>query len=81
MVPRFPWVYLAATYVGRDTDKLREEILGYWNQSLDQLVPLRGGAVAFNDLLRELMLSVVSMQWVDWRVADTGANITYNGTL
>ncbi len=69
MVPRFPWVHLAATYVPREREKLREEISAYWNQSLDQLVPLRGGAAAFNDLLRELMLSVVSMQWVDYLTA------------
>ncbi len=69
MVPRFPWVHLAATYIPRDRDKLRDEILEYWNQSLDQLVPLRGGAEPFNDLLRELMLSVVSMQWVDYLTA------------
>jgi preprotein translocase subunit SecA len=72
MVPRFPWVHLAATHVGKDSDKLRDEILQYWNQSLDQLVPLRGGAAAFNDLLRELMLSVVSMQWVDYLTAIEG---------
>jgi hypothetical protein len=72
MVPRFPWVHLAATHVGKDSDKLREEILQYWKQSLDQLVPLRGGAAAFNDLLRELMLSVVSMQWVDYLTAIEG---------
>jgi hypothetical protein len=72
MVPRFPWVHLAATHVGKDTDKLREEILEYWKQSLDQLVPLRGGAASFNDLLRELMLSVVSMQWVDYLTAIEG---------
>ena len=72
MVPRFPWVHLAATYVGKDTDKLREEILEYWKQSLDQLVPLRGGAAAFNDLLRELMLSIVSSQWVDYLTAIEG---------
>lgn len=69
LVPRFPWVHLAATYVPRDREKLREEILEYWNQSLEQLVPLRGGVEAFNDLLRELMLSVVSMQWVDYLTA------------
>jgi len=69
LVPRFPWVHLAATYVSRDRDTLREEISEYWNQSLDQLVPLRGGVEAFNDLLRELMLSVVSMQWVDYLTA------------
>jgi preprotein translocase subunit SecA len=72
MVPRFPWVHLAATHVGKDSDKLREEILEYWKQSLDQLAPLRGGAAAFNDLLRELMLSVVSMQWVDYLTAIEG---------
>jgi preprotein translocase subunit SecA len=72
MVPRFPWVHLAATYVGKDTDKLREEILEYWKQSLDQLVPLRGGAAAFSDLLRELMLSIVSSQWVDYLTAIEG---------
>jgi preprotein translocase subunit SecA len=67
MVPRFPWVHLAATHVNQsDTDALRDEILQYWNQSLDQLVPLRGGAAAFNDLLRELMLSVVTNLWVDY---------------
>ncbi|MBM3127306.1 MAG: hypothetical protein FJ009_01575 [Chloroflexi bacterium] len=69
MVPRFSWVHLAATRVGKDGEKLREEILEYWKQSLDQLAPLRGGAAAFNDLLRELMLSVVSMQWVDYLTA------------
>jgi preprotein translocase subunit SecA len=72
MVPRFPWVHLAATHVNKDSEKLREEILEYWNQSLDQLAPLRGGAAAFNDLLRELMLSVVSMQWVDYLTAIEG---------
>jgi len=69
LVPRFPWVHLAATYVPRDRTRLRDEIVEYWNQSLDQLVPLRGGVEAFNDLLRELMLSVVSMQWVDYLTA------------
>lgn len=69
LVPRFPWVHLAATYVPRERDKLREEIIEYWNQSLEQLVPLRGGVEAFNDLLRELMLTVVSVQWVDYLTA------------
>jgi preprotein translocase subunit SecA len=46
--------------------------LEYWKQSLDQLVPLRGGAAAFSDLLRELMLSVVSSQWVDYLTAIEG---------
>jgi len=69
MVPRFPWVHLAATHIQSDTDALRGEILQYWNQSLDLLEPLRGGAAAFNDLLRELMLSIVSTQWVDYLTA------------
>ncbi|MCX7840530.1 MAG: SEC-C metal-binding domain-containing protein, partial [Anaerolineae bacterium] len=69
LVPRFPWVHLAATYVPSDREKLREEIVEYWNQSLEQLVPLRGGVEAFNDLLRELMLTIVSVQWVDYLTA------------
>jgi len=69
MVPRFPWVHLAATYVSKDNETLRDEIREYWTQSMEQLEPLRGGTAAFNDLLRELMLSVVSMQWVDYLTA------------
>ena len=66
-VPRFPWVHFAAEKIeGLSQDELRDEILAYWNQSLDQLEPLRGGAQAFNDLLRELMLSVVTNLWVDY---------------
>ncbi|HEX9077162.1 MAG TPA: SEC-C metal-binding domain-containing protein, partial [Anaerolineae bacterium] len=67
MIPRFTWVHLAAQKIkGMPQDQLREEILAYWNQSLDLLEPLRGGAQAFNDLLRELMLSIVTNLWVDY---------------
>jgi preprotein translocase subunit SecA len=70
LVPRFPWVHLAATKINTaDRDALRGEILTYWNESLDRLEPLRGGAAIFNDLLRELMLSVVTTQWVDYLTA------------
>ena len=70
LIPRFSWVHLAATQIKKsETDELRAEILKYWQQSLEQLEPLRGGAAAFNDLLRELMLSVVSNQWVDYLTA------------
>ena len=67
MVPRFPWVHLAATKVNiQDRDILRGDILAYWNKSLEQLELIRGGVENFNDLLRELMLSVVTNQWVDY---------------
>ncbi len=67
LVPRFPWVHLAAEKIeGESQEALRERIVAYWNQSLDQLQVLRGGAAAFNDLLRELMLSVVTNLWVDY---------------
>ncbi len=70
LVPRFPWVHLAATQLKQfDNDALRGEILAYWNQSLEALEPLRGGAAPFNDLLRELMLSVVTNLWVDYLTA------------
>lgn len=70
MVPRFPWVHLAAEKIkGRDQDALREEFLQYWNESLMQLENARGGAAAFNDLIRELMLSIVTSQWVDYLTA------------
>jgi len=70
LVPRFPWVHLAAEKIqGRDESVLREEILDYWNESLLQLENARGGAAAFNDLIRELMLSVVTSQWVDYLTA------------
>jgi preprotein translocase subunit SecA len=70
MVPRFPWVHLAATHIQKsDPDALREEVRQYWNQSMEQIEPLRGGAAAFNDLLRELMLTIVSTQWVDYLTA------------
>jgi preprotein translocase subunit SecA len=69
LVPRFSWVHLAATYLDKDTQALRDEIVQYWKQSLEQIEPLRGGAAAFNDLLRELMLTVVSTQWVDYLTA------------
>lgn len=69
LVPRFSWVHLAATYLDKDTETLRDEIVQYWKQSLEQIEPLRGGAAAFNDLLRELMLTVVSTQWVDYLTA------------
>ncbi len=70
LVPRFPWVHLAATQLKQfDHDALRGEILAYWNQSLDQLEPLRGGAAPFNDMLRELMLSIVTNLWVDYLTA------------
>ena len=68
--PRFPWTHLAATQLkSSDSNELRGEILEYWNQSIDQLEPVRGGAATFNDLLRELMLSVVTNQWVDYLTA------------
>ncbi len=67
MVPRFPWVHLAAEKIeGESQEALRERIVAYWNESLDQLEGLRGGAAAFNDLLRELMLSVVTNLWVEY---------------
>ncbi len=66
MIPRFPWVHLAATYLPKDNDALRDEIEQYWTQSMEQIEPLRGGPAAFNDLLRELMLTIVSTQWVDY---------------
>ncbi len=70
LVPRFPWVHLAAKQLKQfDRDALRGEILAYWNQSLQALESLRGGAAAFNDLLRELMLSVVTNLWVDYLTA------------
>ncbi len=69
MVPRFSWVHLATTYLDKDTETLRDEIVQYWKQSLEQIEPLRGGTAAFNDLLRELMLTVVSTQWVDYLTA------------
>ena len=70
LVPRYPWVHLAAKELKQfDNDALRGEILAYWNQSLQALEPLRGGAAAFNDLLRELMLSVVTNLWVDYLTA------------
>lgn len=70
LVPRFPWVHLAAEKIqGRDPETLRQEILDYWNESLLQLENARGGAAAFNDLIRELMLSVVTSQWVDYLTA------------
>ncbi len=67
MVPRFPWVHLAADKIrGLDQPGLREEILAYWTRSLGQLEVVRGGTQTFNDLLRELMLSVVTNLWVDY---------------
>ncbi|MGE5264352.1 MAG: SEC-C metal-binding domain-containing protein, partial [Acidobacteriota bacterium] len=67
LIPRFTWVHQAAEKIkGMPQAQLREEILAYWNQSLDLLEPLRGGAQAFNDMLRELMLSVVTNLWVDY---------------
>ncbi len=73
LMPRFPWVHFAAAQIEKiGTDELRDEIFAYWNQSLDQLEPLRGGAAAFNDLLRELMLSTVSTLWVDYLTAIEG---------
>ncbi len=67
MVPRFPWSNLAADKIqGATQEETSAEILDYWNRSLDQLEPLRGGAAAFNDSLRELMLSVVTNLWVDY---------------
>lgn len=69
MLPRFTWVHLAATHLPKDNEALREEIEQYWKQSMEQVEPLRGGAAAFNDLLRELMLTVVSTQWVDYLTA------------
>jgi preprotein translocase subunit SecA len=70
MVPRFPWVHLAAIQIkSMERDTLREEILQYWKLSLDQLESLRGGPAPFNDLLRELMLSIVTNQWVDYLTA------------
>jgi preprotein translocase subunit SecA len=69
MIPRFPWVHLAATYLPKDNDALRGEIEQYWTQSMQEIEPLRGGPAAFNDLLRELMLTIVSTQWVDYLTA------------
>jgi preprotein translocase subunit SecA len=69
MIPRFSWVHLAAKYLPKDNETLRDEIREYWNQSMEQIEPLRGGPAAFNDLLRELMLTVVSTQWVDYLTA------------
>ncbi|HEX7588979.1 MAG TPA: SEC-C metal-binding domain-containing protein, partial [Anaerolineae bacterium] len=70
LVPRFPWVHLAAIQLKQfDNDALHAEILSYWNQSLQALEPLRGNAAGFNDLLRELMLSVVTNLWVDYLTA------------
>jgi SecA Wing and Scaffold domain/SEC-C motif len=70
LVPRFPWVHLAATqFKPSDDEALRGDILAYWNQSLEQLEPLRGGAAPFNDMLRELMLSVVTNLWVEYLTA------------
>ncbi len=67
LVPRFPWVHLAAAEIkDLDQQSLRDEILAYWNHSLEQLETLRGGAQAFNNLLRELMLSVVTNLWVEY---------------
>ncbi len=65
--PRFPWVHLAAEQIARvDKDTLKEELAAYWNQSLEALEQARGGAETFSDLIRELMLSVVTSQWVDY---------------
>lgn len=70
LVPRFTWAYLAATKIeNRSETELREEILDYWLQSLTQLENARGGTASFNDLVRELMLSVVTSQWVDYLTA------------
>ncbi len=69
MIPRFAWVHLAATHLPKDNEVLRDEIEQYWKQSLEQVEPLRGGTAAFNDLLRELMLTIVSTQWVDYLTA------------
>jgi preprotein translocase subunit SecA len=70
LVPRFSWAYLAATKIeNRDETELRQEILDYWLQSLAQLENARGGVAPFNDLTRELMLSVVTSQWVDYLTA------------
>ncbi len=66
-MPRFPWVHLAADKVkGIDQATLRDEVLNYWTKSLGQLEVVRGGTAPFNDLLRELMLSVVTNLWVDY---------------
>ncbi len=65
--PRFPWDYFAATQADvDDQEKLRAEILEYWTQSLEQLEALRGGVDKFNDLIRELMLSIVTNLWIDY---------------
>jgi preprotein translocase subunit SecA len=70
LVPRFPWTHLAATKIQtRDEDTLRQEILDYWFDSLARLEKARGGPQGFNDLIRELMLSVVTSQWVDYLTA------------
>ncbi len=70
LIPRFTWAYLAAMKIEkRSEDELRQEILDYWLQSLTQLENARGGNAAFNDLIRELMLNVVTSQWVDYLTA------------
>ncbi|MBI3915211.1 MAG: SEC-C domain-containing protein, partial [Chloroflexi bacterium] len=65
--PRFPWLHLAAEQIGKtEADTLKEELGEYWSASLAELEHARGGAESFNDLLRELMLSVVTSLWVDY---------------
>ena len=67
LVPRFAWTHLAATKLDvSNREVLHNEILTYWEKSLEQLEVVRGGMASFNDLLRELMLSVVTNLWVDY---------------
>jgi len=70
LVPRFAWTYLAAQKLDvENRDALRDQVVAYWNKSLAQIEMVRGGAATFNDLLRELMLSVVTNLWVDYLTA------------
>ena len=65
--PRLAWAHLAAESIEQtDAGALKAELIAYWNASLAELEHARGGAAALNDLLRELMLSVVTSQWVEY---------------
>ncbi|MBI5649066.1 MAG: SEC-C domain-containing protein [Chloroflexi bacterium] len=70
LVPRFAWTYLAAQKLDvTNRDALRDQVIAYWTKSLAQIETVRGGTATFNDLLRELMLSVVTNLWVDYLTA------------
>ncbi|MBI3536780.1 MAG: SEC-C domain-containing protein, partial [Chloroflexi bacterium] len=64
---RFPWHQLAARAIKTvEAETLRETAREFADDSFAQLVKARGGPDAFNNQLRELMLSVVTNLWVDY---------------